>query len=46
MTLSNLGDIKDQILQLWQQINLLLQQYCPVCKSYSSTEVKLPGMEI
>ena len=46
MTLSNLGDIKDQTLQLWQQMNLLLQQYCPICKSYSSTEVRLPGMEI
>ena len=46
ITLSNLGDIKDQILQLWQQMNFLLQQYCTICKSHSSTEFKLPDMEI
>ena len=28
MTLSNLGDIDEQIHVLWQQINFLLQQYC------------------
>ena len=28
MTLSNLGDIEEQIHLLWQQINFLLQQYC------------------
>ena len=28
MTLSNLGDIDEQIHQLWQQVNFLLQQYC------------------
>ena len=33
INLSNLGDIKDQILQLWQQMNFLLQQYCTNCKS-------------
>ena len=36
MTLSNLGDIEDQICQLWQQLNFLLQQYCTQCKSYNS----------
>ena len=46
MTLSNLGDIKDQILQLWQQMNFLLQQYCTICKSHSSTEFKLPDTEM
>ena len=28
ITLSNLGDINEQIHQLWQQVNFLLQQYC------------------
>ena len=28
MTLSNLGDIDEQICKLWQQVNFLLQQYC------------------
>ena len=32
MTLSNLGDINEQIHQLWQQMNFLLQQYCTQCK--------------
>ena len=31
MTLSNLGDIDEQIHILWQQVNFLLQQYCPQC---------------
>ena len=31
ITLSNLGDIEDQICQLWQQLNFLLQQYCTQC---------------
>ena len=29
ITLLNLGDIDEQIHQLWQQVNFLLQQYCP-----------------
>ena len=28
VTLSNLGDIDEQIHQLWQQVNFLLKQYC------------------
>ena len=46
MTLSNLGDIEDQICQLWQQLNFLLQQYCTQCKSYNSNENRLPDMEL
>ena len=42
VTLSNLGDIEEQIHQLWQQMNFLLQQYCTRCKSHSSNEIKLP----
>ena len=45
MTLSNLGDIKEQIHQLWQQMNFLLQQYCTQCKNYFSNENKLSNME-
>ena len=44
MTLSNLGDIEDQICQLWQQVNFLLQQYCTQCKSYNSNENRLPDI--
>ena len=45
MTLSNLGYIKEQIHQLWQQMNFLLQQYCTQCKNPFSNEIKLPNME-
>ena len=38
MTLSNLGDIEEQIHVLWQQVNLLLQQYCSQCGSHYSSE--------
>ena len=31
ITLSNLCDIGEQIHQLWQQVNLLLKQYCSHC---------------
>ena len=31
MTLSNLGDIDEQICIWWQQVNFLLQQYCSQC---------------
>ena len=42
MTLSNLGDIEEQIHQLWQQVNFLLQQYCSQCKSHYTNNNKLP----
>ena len=32
VTLSNLGDIDEHIHQLWQQVNLLLKQYCLHCQ--------------
>ena len=38
MTLSNLGDIDEQICVLWQQVNFLLQQYCSQCGSHKSSE--------
>ena len=38
MTLSNLGDIDEQIHILWQQVNFLLQQYCSQCKKNNSGE--------
>ena len=31
MTLSNLGDIDEQIHILWQEVNFLLQEYCSQC---------------
>ena len=45
ITLSNLGDIEEQIHQLWQQMNFLLQQYCTQCKSHYSNKSKLPDIE-
>ena len=38
MTLSNLGDIDEQICVLWQQVNFLLQQYCSQCKKNKSNQ--------
>ena len=38
MTLSNLGDIEEQIHVLWQQVNFLLQKYCSQCGSRCSGE--------
>ena len=32
ITLLNLGDIDEQIHQLWQQVNFLLKQYCLHCQ--------------
>ena len=44
MTLSNLGDLHDQIRILWQHVNFLLQEYCSHCTSGTSDEnhVTLP----
>ena len=41
MTLSNLGDIEEQIQVLWQQVNFLLQQYCSQCGSHYSSEINI-----
>ena len=46
MTLSNLGDIEEQIHQLWQQLNFLLQQYCSQCKSHYSNKNRVPDIEL
>ena len=45
VTISNLGDIEEEIHQLWQQMNFLLQQYCTRCQSHSSNKSKLPNTE-
>ena len=45
-TLSNLGDIDEQIHQLWQQVNFLLHQYCSQCQNHYSDENKVTGMEL
>ena len=45
MTLSNLGDIDEQIHQLWQQVNFLMQQYCSQCQSHNPIENKVPDIE-
>ena len=44
MTLSNLGDLQDQIRILWQQVNFLLQEYCSHCTNHKSdkSNVTLP----
>ena len=46
MTLSNLGDIEEQLCLLWQQVNFLLQQYCSQCKSHYSNKNKVPDIEL
>ena len=38
ITLSNLGDIDEQIHQLWQQVNFLLQQYRSQCGCHYTKE--------
>ena len=38
VTLSNLGDIDEQIHQLWQQVNFLLTQYCLHCKHQNTKD--------
>ena len=38
ITLSNLGDIDEQIHQLWQQVNFLLKQYCSHCQHQNTKE--------
>ena len=38
VTPSNLGDIDDQIHQLWLQVNFLLRQYCPHCQHQNTKD--------
>ena len=45
VTLSNLGDIEEQICVLWQQVNFLLQQYCSHCSSHYSNKEKTPDLK-
>ena len=45
ITLSNLGDIDEQLHQLWQQVNFLLQQYCSQCQCHYSNENKTTDIE-
>ena len=40
VTLSNLGDIDEQIHQLWQQVNFLLKQYCSHCQCQNTENDK------
>ena len=30
-TITNLGDLKEQLYQLWVQLNYLIWEYCPHC---------------
>ena len=43
ITLSNLGDIDEQIHQLWQQVNFLLKQYCPHCQHQNTKKMTQNG---
>ena len=38
VTLSNLGDIDEQICHLWQQVNFLLKQYCSHCQCQNTKD--------
>ena len=42
VTISNLGDLHDQIHLLWQQVNFLLKEYCSYCVSHGKDNVTLP----
>ena len=46
ITLSNLGDIDEQIHLLWQQVNFLLQQYCSQCQCHYSNDNKVTNLEL
>ena len=43
ITLSNLGDIDEQIHQLWQQVNFLLKQYCSHCQRQNTKKTTQNG---
>ena len=45
MTLSNLGDIDEQIHHLRQQVNFLLQQYCSQCQCHYTDTNNANGIE-
>ena len=45
ITLSNLGDINEQIHLLWQEVNFLLQQYCSQCHYHYSNYSKVTDIE-
>ena len=32
-TITNLGDFKEQLYQLWVQLNYLIWEYCPNCQT-------------
>ena len=38
VTISNLGDIEEQLHQLWLQVNLVLRQYCAHCQRLNTEE--------
>ena len=43
VTLSNLGDIDEQIHQLWQQVNFILKQYCSHCQHKNTKDDNSTG---
>ena len=43
VTLLNLGDIDEQIHQLWQQVNFLLKQYCLHCQCQNTKDDNSTG---
>ena len=46
VTLLNLGDIDEQIHQLWQQVNFLLKQYCSHCQHQNTKDVNSTGTRL
>ena len=38
MTLSNLGEINEQLHQLWMQVNFVLRRYCAHCQKRNTEE--------
>ena len=38
VTLSNMGDIDEQLDQLWMQVNFVLRQHCTHCQRFHASE--------
>ena len=34
-TVTNMGDLEEQLYQLWVQLNYLIREYCPHCPTVS-----------
>ena len=44
VTLSHLGDIDEQLHQLWLQVNFVLRQYCAHCQNFKCGKTNHKGL--